>query len=54
MLTDKELVQLDLLSDRQKFVSKLLSAYFSSIQRGDPVAAVCLEEDLRRILDGTH
>jgi len=50
MLSDKELIALDILSDRRGYVRKALQSYFNAIDRGDPILVITLEEYLRRFL----
>jgi hypothetical protein len=50
MLSDKELIALDILSDRRSYVRKALDAYFNAVERGNPIDVITLEEYLRRFL----
>lgn len=50
MLSDKELITLDILSDRRGNIRKALQSYFNAIERGNPVDVITTEEYLRRFL----
>ena len=50
MLSDKELITLDILSDRRGDVRKALTSYNNAIDRGNPLDVLTIEEYLRRFL----
>ena len=50
MLSDKELITLDILADRRGDIRKALISYNAALDRGNPLDVITIEEYLRRFL----